>query len=151
MSRWQEEATATPGKTAVPRGRHWRETKQQQSLRRGRVACHGRSGYRKRNQEKVEIGGKTGKGTFRHLSQKKAAKQSQDRGRRVSAGKGPASSFSTYRLEGCKSTHSMQGEPSGVNSKEEKKVRCVVFVTQLLLRIWWTKNCLNLSGGKNDH
>lgn len=121
MSRWQEEATATPGKTAVPRGRHWRETKQQQSLRRGRVACHGRSGYRKRNQEKVEIGGKTGKGTFRHLSQKKAAKQSQDRGRRVSAGKGPASSFSTYRLEGCKSTHTACRESHQELTQKRKK------------------------------
>lgn len=35
--------------------------------------------------------------------------------------------------------------------KREKKIRCVAFVAQLLLGIWWTKNCLTLAGGKNDH
>lgn len=86
------------------------------------------------------------------MSQKKAARHRQDWGRRVCAGEGPASSSSTYTSEGCKHTHNMQGEPPGVNSTEEKKkIRCFAFVAQLLLGIWWIKNCSNLVGGKNDH
>lgn len=35
--------------------------------------------------------------------------------------------------------------------RKKKKIRCFAFVAQLLLEIWWIKNCSNLVGGKNDH
>lgn len=85
------------------------------------------------------------------MSQKKAARHRQDWGRRVCAGEGPASSSSTYTSEGCKDTHNMQGEPSGVNSTEEKQNQMCCLCRSAFAWNMVIKNCSNLVGGKNDH